>query len=110
MKRGRVGILLLAIPSAMLAMPWPLGTLTTNSATDLTCPAGYICHGFRVSCPGVSNNIYGFLGIAPHQGTARGMVVFFTGGDGTGWWSTQVPELSALADELRSLGFTVGQA
>jgi len=36
--------------------------------------------------------------------------VFFTGGDGTGWWSTQVPELSELVAELRSLGFTVAQA
>jgi len=58
----------------------------------------------------VSNSIQGFWAIAPHQGTARGFAVFFTGGDGTGWWSTQVPELSELVAELRSLGFTVAQA
>jgi len=58
----------------------------------------------------VSNSIQGFWAIAPHQGAARGFVLFFTGGDGTNWWSAQVPELSALVDELRSLGFTVAQA
>ncbi len=95
---------------SLLAVPWPVGTLTTNSTTDPTCPAGFNCHGFSVSCPGVSNSIQGFWAVAPHQGTARGLVLFFTGGDGMGWWSTQVPELSAMVDELRSLGFTVAQA
>src|SRR5437016_8866118 len=92
------------------AIPWPLGVLTTNSLTDPNCPAGFNCHGFTVSCPSVSNAIQGFWAIAPHQGAARGFVLFFTGGDGTSWWSTQVPELTALVDELRSLGFTVAQA
>src|SRR6266853_669645 len=85
---------------------WPLGTLTTNSLTDSSCPPGFNCHGFTVSCPGVSNSIQGFWAIAPHQGIARGFVLFFTGGDGTTWWSTQVPELTNMVSELRSLGFT----
>ena len=96
--------------SIVVSAPWPLGTLTTNSQTDPSCPSGFNCHGFAVSCPGVSNSIQGFWAIAPHQGTARGFVLFFTGGDGIGWWSTQVPELNGMVDELRSLGFTVAQA
>src|SRR5438445_8747982 len=91
----------------VLAAPWPLGVLTTNSLTDPSCPSGFTCHGFSVTCPGVSNSIQGFWAVVPHQGTARGFALFFTGGGGTGWWSTQVPELSELVAELRSLGFTV---
>src|SRR5213080_3835113 len=90
--------------------PWTLGILTTNSLTDPTCPTGFNCHGFSVMCPGVSNAIQGFWAIAPHQGAARGFVLFFTGGDGTGWWSEQDANLPAMVAELRSLGFTVAQA
>jgi len=37
-------------------------------------------------------------------------VLFFTGGDGTGWWSEQDTNLPAIVSELRSLGYTVAQA
>src|SRR5205814_1443694 len=101
---------LVSVARCLSAVPLPLGTLATNSLTDPTCPAGFTCHGFSVSCPAVSNSIQGFWAIAPHQGTARGMVLFFTGGDGMGWWSLQDTNLNAMVSELRSLGFTVAQA
>ncbi len=36
--------------------------------------------------------------------------MLFTGGPGSEWWTDQVPEAPALADELRAQGFTVVQA
>src|SRR6266699_4266273 len=53
-------LFLFLLTCAVGATPWPLGVLTTNSLTDRSCPSGFNCHGFSVSCPGVSNSIQGF--------------------------------------------------
>jgi hypothetical protein len=99
----------LALAPSAFAAPWPLGTLTTNALTDSSCPPGYTCRGFTVTCPGVSNAINGFVALGPPQGAPRGLIMVFIGGGGTGWWSRQLPEMNALGEELRALGYLIVQ-
>ncbi len=91
------------------ATPFPLGTIQPALATNAECPAGYTCSGFEVTCPSVTNPANGYLALAAHtQGTPRGLIMFFTGSRGTNWWSSR-PDAFALAEELRTLGFTIAQ-
>jgi hypothetical protein len=95
--------------SQALANPWPLGMINTNSLTDSQVPSGYTSRGFTVRCPGVSNNISGFLAIRQRTGAPRGLLVMLTGGDGDKYWTSQHTGAYALAEELRTLGFTIVQ-
>jgi (2Fe-2S) ferredoxin len=89
--------------------PFPLGTIQPAPAPT-NCPAGYTCSGVQVTCPQVANSHRGSLAIAAHtQGNPRGLVMLFTGGPGSEWWTSQAPEAPALADELRAQGFTLAQ-
>lgn len=91
------------------ATPLPLGTIQPAPATNAECPAGYVCSGLEVMCPGVTNSAKGYLAVAAHtQGTPRGLIMFFTGARGTNWWSSR-SEAYTLAEELRALGFTIAQ-
>lgn len=94
--------------SRVAAEPWPLGTVTPDDTLSGPCPSGYICSGFVATAPHVTVATRGFLAVAAGQGSPRGLVVFFTGGRGTGWWSDQ-PEAPAFADRLRGHGFTIVQ-
>jgi hypothetical protein len=95
--------------AASLAVPWPLGTLQTNSLSDGECPQGYKCQGFTVTVPSASETIQGFLAVGPARSTARGVIMAFTGGGGSVYWTEQEPAVYALGEELRSLGFTIVQ-
>lgn len=86
-----------------------LGTYMPTGASDPQTPAGFTSAGFEISAPGVTNSAAGFLAVAPHTtANPRGLVTFFTGGPGQGWWSSR-PDTQALADDLRAAGFTVAQ-
>ncbi|MFN2458500.1 MAG: hypothetical protein ABR502_09890 [Chitinophagaceae bacterium] len=91
-----------------LSQPLPLGNFIANTETDATCPAGYTCYGFEIQVPGVTKNERGFLAVAPYRGTPRGVIMFFTGGGGDEWW-TRGSATFQMADELRSLGFSIVQ-
>jgi len=94
----------------LLSKPLPLGKYVANSEIDPTCPIGYTCYGFEVQAPGVTKNERGFLAVAPYRGAARGLVMFFTGGGGDEWWSRgPSSEQHQMAEELRTLGFTIVQ-
>jgi|GEM_PF-1656462 len=89
--------------------PWPLGTITLNSNADPHAPPGYAIQGFTVSAPGVATSINGFMAIRHAANTPRGLLVAFTGGSGTGYWTSQMKEVYDLAEELRAEGFTIVQ-
>ncbi len=92
------------------SQPLPLGKYLANSETDSTCPAGYTCYGFEIEAPGVTKNERGFLAVAPYRGTPRGLIMFTTGSGGSEWWTRiSSSQQYQLAEELRSLGFTVVQ-
>lgn len=94
---------------AARAQAWPLGTFTPTGDSPPTCPPGYTCTGFDVVCPNVTATGHGWIAVRAHAGTPRGVVVFFTGGEGTGFWTSQQPETYAMAESLRALGFTIAQ-
>lgn len=72
--------------AAPLASPLPLGTLSLTSDVEPNCPSGHTCHGFVVTCSGLQQ-AHGFLAYRSPSGTKRGLVMFFSGGYGTSWWS-----------------------
>lgn len=96
-------------PETPAAEALPLGTLFPADATEADCPPGFACSGFEVTCPGVTSNAPGYIAIGGANASSRGLVVFFTGGSGMGWWSGRNPDLLAFTDELRSRGYTIVQ-
>jgi hypothetical protein len=98
-----------ATPAAAAAQPLPLGTLTLNSQTDPSCPAGHTCQGFQVTCPGIQLAARGFLGTATATAVPRAVVVLSSGGGGTGWWSGNGSLTNDFIAGLRADGFTVVQ-
>jgi hypothetical protein len=68
---------------------WPLGTISPASA--ISCPEGdYTCVGFKVSdCTNVATTATGSLALLEPQGSPRGLVMLFTGGQGTQWWTQE---------------------
>jgi hypothetical protein len=64
---------------------FPIGSLVLDSGSGSTCPAGTACQiQFQVTCPAVQEPARGVFLIQTSLGSARGMVVFFLGGLGTG--------------------------
>lgn len=95
--------------TAASAAVLPLGSFLPTDAIEPDCPAGFSCSAFEVACSEVSDAAPGFLAIAGATGTPRGLIVFFTGGSGMGWWSRNDRDLLAFTDDLRSLGFAIAQ-
>lgn len=94
---------------SLAAEPWPLGKLTLREAASESAPDGYEVSAFEVTCPRVEQPLKGALAVAPHRGTARGLVMFFTGGKGTRWWAGGSGKTTRLAEELRDAGFVIVQ-
>lgn len=88
----------------------PLGTYT-EMAFQGRCPDGseWTCTGFEVACPDVAAVAGGELAVAGSTSAVRGMVVLFSGGEGTGWWSLGSTLTDAFTDDLRARGFEVVQ-
>lgn len=85
----------------------PLGTVTVGSTSD-RCP-GALCEGFEVSCPGLSEPIRGMVSTTPATGSPRGLVMFFTGGPGKGWYVGDDSQTSAEFEKLSAAGFELVQ-
>jgi hypothetical protein len=94
----RAGLGLLGLVLCLLAIrpipagadaadPRALGTLTLLSTSDPTCPSGFACQGFEVTCPGIQASLDGFVAEATAVDPVRGVVLFFSGGSGTSWWT-----------------------
>lgn len=80
-----------------------LGTLTLGPRTAESCPEGHRCYGFEVRCPGAAEPARGVLGIARPTAQPRGLVMYFSGGMGTGWWGADRLTAAFLRD-LRARG------
>ncbi len=90
--------------------PLPLGTFTLGGPQEGRCPDGQTCTNFTVSdCTNVSKPRDGVIAYAPAVGTPRGMVVFFSGGGGTYFWSTIDVAAETLVDDVRAEGLAVVQ-
>ncbi len=59
-------------------------------------------------CPGVSEPARGLLATAPATGKPRGVLLFFSGGDGTRYWGDRGESVDFFA-KLRRDGFTLVQ-
>lgn len=87
-----------------------LGTVTSLGSSADRCLDGYTCSEFSVACAGVKQSAKGTLGVLEGQGAPRGLVMFFSGGDGRGWWAdTRVPDALAMLSDLSEEGFQVVQ-
>lgn len=105
-----IALCALSLPATRAgADPWPLGTFTPSAAVPDSCPSGYTCSGFTITAARVTEPTRGFLAMAPATKPPRGMVMFFTGGQGTDWWSLKHAALPGFAEELRGLGFAIVQ-
>ena len=93
---------------AVVGPPLPLGTVTPTASLPRDCPLGSTCAGFRVVCPGVAEARTAYTSTRAASGTARGMVVFFSGDVGTRWWALE-PGSDAFLGRLRALGFVTIQ-
>ena len=74
------------------------------------CPVGSTCTMFTISnCPGVTEDRAGYLAVAPAVGPSRGMVVIFSAGGGTFYWSAGGPLPETQVKDLQNGGLTVVQ-
>lgn len=91
------------------AAPFPLGTFTSASSGQASCPGGSDCSSFFVDCPGVRDSMRGYLATGDSVGATRGVVMFFSSGGGTDWWEHGGQFAAAFLDDLRADGMTVVQ-
>lgn len=90
--------------------PLPLGTFTEGGTGGGRCPDGHTCTDFTVSnCTNVAKAQDGVIAYAPAIGTPRGMVVFFSGGGGTYFWSPNNVAAEQLVADVRAEGLAVVQ-
>ncbi len=64
---------------------FPLGTVSLLSGSDPQ-GAGGVTQAFSVACPGVQRAARGFMRTVRPAGKANGVILFFSGGGGTGYW------------------------
>ena len=87
-----------------------LGTFRPASTPPKTdCPPGMDCRGFSVSCPDVQEDVAGLIAVGHAYDRPHGVVAFFSGSDGTAWWSDEDPATEAFLEGLRRSGLTVVQ-
>jgi len=87
-----------------------LGTLSLLTNVHPPCITGSTCYAFKVAnCPAVSLPARGRLATAAPTTTARGVMVFFSGGDGSALWSDGNGLDGAFLDDLRAQGFWIIQ-
>jgi hypothetical protein len=99
-----------AVGGASPQTPWPLGVLKVLSGVNPPCLPGYTCQAFKVDrCQGVSQSVAGILAAAAPTVAARGMVLFFSGSQGTSWWSSGSSLTGPFLQGLQDQGFWVIQ-
>ncbi len=88
--------------------PLPLGTARPDRFDFPGCPAGFDCRQLAIACPGVHEEARVTLAIAAPEGVARGLVVFFSGGGGRGWWADE-GSTGAFLEDIREAGMVAVQ-
>jgi hypothetical protein len=86
--------------------PKPSGSVS-NVVPFNTCPAGYNCVSFTVTCQDIVS-ITGKLAIGPAASATRGIAVFFTGGAGTEYYS-DYQDVAGWMQGLRDSGVGIVQ-
>jgi hypothetical protein len=84
------------------------GALQPTTAVDPECPSGSTCRGFEVSCPGIQAPARGFIATAKASGSARGVLMTFSGGGGEVYEFADPAEADWL-EQIRGDGFTTVQ-
>lgn len=85
-----------------------LGTIAPAEGTDGSCPAGpvgTVCASFTVECPQVAIPATVHLATGSPVGTARGVLVFFSGGESDSYWGGGAPEADAWLADMQAEGF-----
>jgi pimeloyl-ACP methyl ester carboxylesterase len=72
-------------PTRLEGAKFSLGALTLGAGSSPSCRLGRTCEiEFHVDCPNVQREATGAMSVTAPSGSARGLVVFFLGGLGTG--------------------------
>jgi len=88
---------------ADLAAPLALGQVYSTSTTETQCPSGYTCTGYVVVCPNVREPLNAFLAVAdPQTGPIQGVLMWFTGGTGSKYWSGQSADNATYLEHIRT--------
>jgi hypothetical protein len=90
------------------ARPRSLGSLALTDVVASDCPPGSRCTTFTVACPGVQEPARAAASIRRPTGRARGVVVFFSGAAGKGWWAKS-GVARAFLSALTRAGFIAAQ-
>jgi len=104
----RLLILLLALCSSLFAES--TGTFTLGPLNTTDCQSGFTCCNFAVDCPNIiePGPAAGIIADWKSDVPARGLVIFFGGHDGSGWWNV-TPLSQVLFDVLHNAGFEIVQ-
>jgi hypothetical protein len=81
------------------------GTMSTVAGAAKECPSGMRCEVVEVSCPDVRAAARGELATIEPTGPLKGIVVFFSGSDGTMWWTDRGEPASAFLFDLGRRGY-----
>jgi hypothetical protein len=85
----------------------PLGTVTVVSGPS---PCGSEqCYEVDITCPGVAAVARATIRVGDGSGAARGTIVFFSGGLGTGEWTDMGADAVRVVSELRGAGYRTVQ-
>ena len=87
----------------------PLGTFTLGGATTSGCPSGFTCNIFTVSVPGISQDAKGVIADWKPTVPTRGLIIFFSGDNGTSWWGKGSTLLPSFFQSLSNSGFELVQ-
>jgi hypothetical protein len=87
----------------------PVGTFTLGMPRPAGCPSGFTCNAFTVSCPGIAKNETGMIADQKPVGHTKGVVMFFSGSEGSKWWSEEGTKASAFFQSLINDGFELVQ-
>ncbi len=85
--------------------PRPLGTIAPAEGADALCPAGTVCSSFTVECSRVSVPATVYMATGRPSGTPRGVVLFFSGGEGDSYWGGGAPVAEEWLADLQDEGF-----
>src|ERR1700730_16127347 len=87
----------------------PLGTFNLGPAEATNCPSGFTCNKFAVACPNIPVDATGVIAVQKPTLPAKGMIMFFSGSTGTGWWQMKSTLVPAFFQSLLSNGYELVQ-
>ncbi len=88
-----------------------LGTFTQTGSGAPDCDSGATCSQFNVSCPSTNADAPGYMSISKATTAVRGVVVLFSGADGSNWWTHDggVSGRLQVVSDMRAKGLTMIQ-